>query len=95
MRSCGGRGRSAPAPEVAGIPRAHDGHLGGLGRLSYSSFSRGQTLCLQPLEIGAECFIHLLAGSEISLRIPAGFLFLCHPLLFGGLLLVFVDVYHT
>src|ERR1700712_2914718 len=55
----------------------------------------GQTLCLQPFKVRPERVINLLSGGEVLLRIPTGFLFLGHALFLGGLLLVFVDVFHT
>jgi hypothetical protein len=55
----------------------------------------GQTLCLQSFKVRPESVINLFSGGEILLRIPTSFLFLCRALFFSGLLLVFVDGFHT
>ena len=54
-----------------------------------------ETFCLQSFEVRAEGFINLFSRSEVLLRVPTGLLFFSHTLFFGGLLLVFVNVFHN
>ena len=42
-----------------------------------------------------EDVLHLFASNHVLLRVPAGFFFLCRTLCFGGLMLIFVYLFHT
>jgi hypothetical protein len=76
---------------MAGIPRALDDLL---EAANLWFVFPGEALCLQSLKVGPEGFIQLLASSHVLLGVRASFFLLGRTLFFGGLMFVFVYVFH-